>query len=112
MSSTRSSWLDDEMTKRRYRMRDGSVWVVQNEYQRVTCPSCDQLQYCRLTHIWHYDSQNRFSPEYHTNYDARLDKLKSLLVTYIGEEAVTEAFVNNKWVLLMGEQMIGEEVAS
>jgi len=113
MSLARSSWLRNEMTMRRYRMRDGSVCVVKNEYQRVTCPSCDQLQYCRLTHIWNYDAQNRCSPpEYHTNYNADLDALRSLLVTYSGEAPVTESFVNDKWVLLVGGQTIGEEVTS
>jgi len=103
------SWLDDEKTVRKYRFLDGIIWVVQNEYRPVNCPNCNEVQYCRLTHIWHYDQQGRCRPEYHVNFDTALRSLKKLLVTYIDGVGVTEAEIDGKWSLVKGGERIGEE---
>lgn len=98
------------MTNRRYRMRDGKICVVQNEYQRVTCLSCGEQQFCRLTHIWRYDAPNIIRPEYHTNYGQDLHKLKELLITYIDSASVRESIIEGKWALVMEDEIIGEEI--
>ena len=103
------SWLDDEMTEREYRLADGTRWVVQNEYRPLKCPQCDKEQFCRLTHIWHYDNQDRCTPEYHVNFNTDLASLKELLVTYINGNPVCEVENEGKWLLMMGKEKIGEE---
>lgn len=103
---SRSSWIDDQATVRKYRLFDGSSWVVQNEYRPVDCPHCHGQQYCRLTHIWHYDSEGRCHPEWHLNLDTDLKRLKELLVTYNGDVGVAEVEVDGRWVLMKGGERI------
>lgn len=104
------SWLDEEKTIRHYRLTNGLTWIVQNEFQKVRCPHCQQEQYSRLTHIWHIDKDGTCKPEYHTNYDSNLNNLKELLISYdVNGVSIKESEINGKWVLLKGDQVIGEE---
>ena len=105
----RSSWLDDQMTRRKYRLSNGLMLVVQNEYRPVPCPHCKDQQYCRLTHIWHYDAQNRCVPEYHVNFGTNLEDLKSLLITYVDGIGVNEVETKGKWILMKGDEQVGQE---
>jgi hypothetical protein len=100
------SWLDEEKSTRKYRLKNGLNLVVQNEYQIVICPHCQEQQYCRLTHIWHFDKQNQCKPEYHTNYHSELSKLKELLITYVDGIGIIETQINGKWALMKGDQII------
>lgn len=104
----RSSWLDDEKTVRRYPFPDGTVWVVQNEYQPVVCPSCVGSQYQRLTHIWHFDRDGGCAPEYHINRNVDLAELKALLVTFVDPDQtpVREVEIDGGWALLAGDLVI------
>lgn len=104
----RSSWLDEEKTERHYPLPDGAKWIVQNEYQPVTCPHCAGAQYQRLTHIWHIDRDGGCTPEYHANRSVALDDLKALLVTYIGPDQtpVCEVEQDGCWVLMAGDKVI------
>jgi hypothetical protein len=103
------SWLDNEMTRRQYRLINGLTWIVQNEFQTVRCPHCQEEQYSRLTHIWHIDKKGTCRPEYHTNYDSNLANLKDLLISYDDGVGIIEREINGKWVLLKGGQVIGEQ---
>lgn len=102
----RKSWLDDEETARRYRMKGGTVWKVHNEYQVVACPHCRKNQYCRLTHIWRFGQKGEFTPEYHTNYHQSLEELKKLQVTYVGGVSVYETLRGNERVLMDDKENI------
>ena len=98
-------------------MGEGSVCRVQNEFQPVTCPHCQEDQYCRLTHIWYSDRDDALvGQEYHNNYHADLEYLQTLLVTYLTTDdeenglGVTEELREEKWVLVRDNKIIGEEV--
>ena len=106
----RSSWIDDEKTVRTYRFIDNTKCVVQNEYRPVKCPQCEDIQYCRLTHIWHYDSQDRCQLEYHINFGVGLQELRELLITRIDKTGVTEVEDGGKWFLMKGSEKIGEQI--
>lgn len=107
---SRSSWLDDEKTVRRYPFPDGSAWVVQNEYQPIDCSECGGTQYLRLTHIWHLAQDGLCTPEYHVNRRDDLEELKSLLVSYTGPDQtpVREVEIDGKWTLLVGEKVVSQ----
>jgi hypothetical protein len=120
------SLLDNEKTKRKYRLLNNNIWDVENEYQIINCPHCEKEQYNRFTHIRHHNPQGElFSIEFHPNYNKDLDYLKELSVTYIdGEgvreveengtyidgEGVREVEENGKWVLKKGEEVIGQRI--
>jgi len=106
----RSSWLDDQKTVRTYAFTDGSRWTIQNEYRPVVCSNCSDLNYLRLTHIWHFTPDGKCSPEYHINLDKDLEALKALLVTYVDGIGVVEVEQNSKWVLMKGDGLFAEEV--
>ncbi len=102
----RSSWLDDKKTNRQYMFPDGTSWVVQNEYRPIKCPDCTGQQYCRLTHIWHFNVAGACSPECHLNLNTSLAELKTLIVTYIEEVGVSEVEDEIGWVLMKGNEII------
>ena len=111
------TWMPEKRTEREYRMRDGSIRKVRNEYQSVTCPHCQEDQYCRLTHIVLFDRQGMpIAQEYHNNYNADLECLQALLVTYLTADdekrgmGVTEEPREGKWVLVRGGEIIGTEM--
>ncbi|MBU1318103.1 MAG: hypothetical protein KKG33_12285 [candidate division Zixibacteria bacterium] len=103
-----SSWIRSEQTNRLYRLKNGSEWRVVNEYQRVPCPLCEEMFYCRLTRIFGRQSNPN---ECHTNYDAQLENLKAKPITYEAEEPVKEANREGTWVLICDGDSLGEEVA-
>lgn len=105
-----SSWLVEEKTIRHYRLTNGLKCKVQNEFQKVRCPQCQQEQYSRLTHIWWINTDGTYKLEYHTNYDSNLNNLKELLISYgVNDVSIKESKINGKWVLLEGEQVIAVE---
>jgi hypothetical protein len=105
----RSSWMDKERTDRLYEVEGGSKWEVVNEYQKVPCPHCKELFYCRLTHIF---GQPTLPFEYHTNYDVQLENLKELLITYHYQPQypVKEAQRDGMWILICNEDILGREI--
>lgn len=106
-----NSWLVEEKTIRHYRLTNGLTCKVQNEFQKVRCPHCQQEQYSRLTHIWWYiNTDGTYKLEYHTNYDSNLNNLKDLLISYgVNGASIKESEINGKWVLFEGAQVIGGE---
>lgn len=111
-----SSWMRDEGIKRSYRIEDGTMWLVVNDFQVVVCPHCQEYQYGRLTQLWHFDPARSclINFEAHNNYGTDLEQLKSLLISYLTvngvKEGVTEEQREGKWVLVCDNQIIGEEV--
>ena len=97
-------------------MKNNSIWKVQNDYQEVTCPHCNEKQYCRLTQIWAFDDTGTKALNYevHNNYNPNLDELANLQVTYItlaGKQSpVTEVRTAGKWMLVADNEPIGEEM--
>ena len=107
----RSSWIDEEKTAREYLLADGSKWIVQNEFQPVECPHCGEMQFQRLTHIWHIDPQGCCMPEYHINRNVDLEALKRLLVSYTEQSVgISEVEINGEWVLKAGDEIIARKV--
>ena len=111
-----STWLKAESTFRQYRLADGALWTVQNEYQHETCPHCSGQQYCRLTHVLRLDPEGRpLRPEWHINRRADLQELKSIVVTYLDVAAtvgVAEVEHDGRWALESGGKIFGQQEIS
>lgn len=113
------SWIDKETTDRIYLVNSPQypLWRIRNEYQRVKCPDCEKIHFCRLTRIWYFDQnkkQRENDPEIHTNYKKELSELKELVVTYSSRDdqnvGICEVKTDGNWKLKRGEIIIGEEI--
>ena len=111
------SWMPEEKTARNYQIKDGSVWRIHNEFQQISCPHCDQNQYCRATHIWYLDSDGMpLGQEFYNNYNTDLEHLQMLPITYLTDEdekdgiGVSEEHREGEWMLVRDAKIIGEEV--
>lgn len=107
------SWLDAESSSHIYRMLDGKHIRVDNSYQEIPCPHCQEGIFCRLTHIWLVGAPD--PPrllEVHNNYKPTLVELKELLISYNGKGGppITEREQGGKWVLLCEGNVIGQTV--
>jgi hypothetical protein len=103
----------DLKTARRYKIKNGTEWVVQNEYQDVVCPYCKKVFYCRLTHIILNHSGSLPELEPHNNYSKDLNLLKSLQVTYADKDCkipIKEVQKEARWFLMINDDIIGEEI--
>lgn len=110
------SWLDSEKTDRIYHVDfvEFPIWRVFNQYQKIECPHCNEVIYCRLTQIWHYDSDSNLrngDPEIHTNYKDSLEPLKELLITYNRDKGIEEKCIDEKWKLVLdSNEVVGAEI--
>ena len=111
---TKSSWITQERTIRTYKMVDGELWNVDNQFQEVDCPHCKEKIYCRLTRILRAKPGSPYDrEELRTNYGSNLSELKKLQVAYLDEakeHSVLEKEHNGNWVLVCGERELGVAV--
>jgi hypothetical protein len=105
------SWLRSEGSRRWYKIDDGTIWEVINEYQELKFATCSTVIYGRATSIFHYEGKGKLVPELHNNYAADLSSLKSLQVTYgNGGAAISEVNDGSGWTLLRAGQIMGHEI--
>lgn len=108
---TKSSWMAGERTIRTYKMLDGELWNVDNQFQEVDCPHCKEKIYCRLTRILRAKPDSPYDrEELRTTYRTNLPELKKLQVTWLDEpkeHAVVEKEHNGKWVLACDGRELG-----
>ena len=112
-----SNWMPEKKTARIYQLKEGSFCRVQNEFQQISCPHCDQKQYCRATHIWYLDSDGMpLGQEFYNNFNQDLEYLETLPITYLTDDderdgiGVSEDQRAGEWMLVRDAKIIGEEV--